>query len=93
MIEVRKTIAPVKELYFTDLMSFETCNYYGIWDHAKATYLMLRKHNDEFWSEYLPPCESLTELADIVEGLTGESIIGVSESQEFRFEIVDESEG
>lgn len=92
MIQVRKTIAPVKELYFTDLMSFETCNYYGIWDHSKATYIMIRKHSDEFWSELLPPCESLTELADIVEGLTGEGIIGVSESQSFEFTVKEEEE-
>lgn len=93
MIKVTRILAPENGMSTNDINSFETKNYYGIWDHSRDRFALIKKEEIEYSSEHLSKSyyDNLQEIDDEVYELIEERIIGVSDSSSFRFTI-NESE-
>ena len=93
MIKVTRILAPENGMPTNEINSFETENYYGIWDHNLDRFALIKKKEIEYSSEHLSKSyyDNLQEIDDEVYELIEERIIGVSDSSSFRF-IIDECE-
>lgn len=91
MVKLIRTLAPEDGMKFEDIVSFETKNYVGIWNHTGDSFVLFAKYDCQLDIMRLFDCESLDELDDQVYKLIGERIIGVSDSGSYKFILVEES--
>ena len=66
MAKVIVTIAPENDMFFEDILSFETENHIGIWSYEKDCYVLLCKSGKFYEPSYLKKCENLRELNEAV---------------------------
>lgn len=91
MIKVVYTIKPENNMDITDIGSFETENYIGIYDWSYDKYALIFKSDTEFSVKYLDEggYGDMQELDDAVMAAVGEHIVSVSDTTRYKLEIVE----
>ena len=90
MVKLIRTLVAENKMRFDEIMSFETKNYVGIWDHLGDSFVLFAKSDAQLDIMHLFDCETLDELDDQVYKLIDERIIGVSDTGCYKFAIIEE---
>lgn len=80
MINLKRVLAPVDDIQFEEICSFETENYIGIFIDPQGEFVILPK-NEEFMIASIGLPQTLQEMDEATYQETGERIIGVSTSR------------
>lgn len=83
MIELVHILAPKEPLDISEVSSFFTKNYVGIWDCRNNQYALMPKENGAFYLYLIPHCETYNELDQKVFDKIEEHILYVSEGSDY----------
>jgi len=84
MVGIVRTIKPEKEMRFDDILSFETNNFIGIYDHGHCGFTLIAKQDEEFSSMKIEYASDLEDLDNQVFASCEEHIIGVSRNNAYK---------
>ena len=84
MIKLIRTLSPENGMNFEDIMSFQTTNYVGIWNHESESFVLMAEQDNYFCVFELHNCNNLDELDNEVYKMCEEHIIGVSSESNYR---------
>lgn len=91
MIKVIHTLAPENGMAMDEIASFETENYFGMYDQYNDEWLLIAKEDVAFNAGHLDYTNTLDELDSMVYNATcGEHIIGVSRKNKYKLILVDD---
>lgn len=83
MIELVHTLAPKEPLDISEVSSFLTATYVGIWDHQHNQYILLPKEEESLYLHTVPSCNTYAELDQKVFGEIEEHILYVSDGSDY----------
>ena len=92
MIGLIRSLSPKNGMSFEDICSFETENYYGIYNHTGEEFLIIAKEDNgmNLCAIDSHSCHSLDELDVETYTICAEHIIGVSTSQKYKFQVIED---
>ena len=92
MIDLIKSLSPKNGMSFEEICSFETENFYGIYNHAGEEFLIIAKEDNEMnlYAIDSCSCHSLDELDAETYTICEEHIIGVSAAQRYKFQVIED---
>ena len=83
MIELVHTLAPKEPLDISEVSSFRTATYVGIWDHQHNQYILLPDEEESLFLHTVPSCETYAELDQKVFDEIEEHILSVSDRSDY----------
>ena len=92
MVGLIRSLSPKNGMSFEDICSFETENFYGIYNHYGDEFLLFAKEDSEMNLHAIDSCNcrSVDELDAETYAICEEHIIGVSTSQKYKFKIIED---
>lgn len=85
MIELKRQLCPVQPLEYTELVSFRTKNYIGMYEYDSNQYVLIPVADSQLEMSYLGDPGSYDKLDEIVFETVGEHITHVSDDGHYHF--------
>lgn len=92
MVGLIRTLTPSNGMQFEEILSFETKNYYGIYNGAGNEFMVIGKEDTDLNIYFIDfsYCHSLDDLDRETFELCEEHIIGVSTSNKYKLQIIED---